>query len=168
VHGAFTKQIIEAMCNATNRPLIMPTSNPDSKMEAMPSEVIAWSKGRALVATDLPVDPVEYNGVTFKIGQTNNFLVYPGLALGVVVSQAYRITQHMLQAAAIAIAAEVDMSKPGAPLLPQIEDPRAFSAWVAQAVVRAAVIDRVANYHPTSFPEEIEDAMWQPVYPDAT
>ena len=167
-HGAFTKDVVEAMCKATYRPLILPISNPTSKIEAMPADVIAWSDGKALVATGIPVEPVEWRGMTFTIGQANNFLVFPGLGLGVIVAQASKVTTHMLQAAATAVAGQVDTSQPGAPLLPAVENLRASSAIVAEAVVRAAIADGVAARKPTDLTQAVLDAMWQPVYPEVT
>jgi malate dehydrogenase (oxaloacetate-decarboxylating) len=80
VHGAFTREVIEAMSAAVERPVVFPISNPTSQIEAMPADVIAWSKGKALVAVGIPADPVEYGGVTYQIGQANNALLYPGSA----------------------------------------------------------------------------------------
>ena len=166
VHGAFTRQVVEDMCNATDRPLILPISNPTSRIEAMPSDVIEWSDGKALVAVGIPVEPVEYHGTTFTIGQANNFLVFPGLGLGTIVSGASRVTPGMLQAAATAVADQVDTSQPGAPLLPEVQDLRAASAIVAEAVARAAVAEGVATRPPSDVTQAVHDAMWQPVYPD--
>lgn len=161
--GTVTRQIIQAMCQATSRPLILAISTATG---ATPADIIAWSDGKALVATGFPAGPVEYDGTTFTIGQASNVLAYPGLALGVIVSQAARVTPHMLQAAAAAIAEQADTSQPGAPLLPGLQDLRACAAVVAEAVVRAAVADQVARDNPTNLTQAIHDAMWQPAYPD--
>jgi malate dehydrogenase (oxaloacetate-decarboxylating) len=166
VTGAFTRQVIEAMCRATSRPLIIPVSSPASAAEAGPSDVIAWSDARALVATGSPVSPAGSDGTTFTIGQANSFLVVPGLGLGVIVSRASRVTPHMLRAAAAAIAEQADTSQPGTPLLPVVRNLRASSAMVAEAVVRAAVADGVAVFNPTNLTRAIQDAMWRPAYPD--
>ncbi len=166
VHRAFTRQVIQAMCRATRRPLILPISNPASRIEATPSDVIAWSDGRALVATGFPADPVEYEGTTFAIGQADSALIFPGIGLGIIVSRATRVTPHMLQAAATAVAEQVDPSRPGAPLLPGVQNLRALSARVAEAVVRAAVADKVATFNPTSLTRAVQDAMWTPGYPN--
>ena len=119
VHGAFTKAIIDAMCAGVDRPIILPISNPTSRIEAMPSDVIPWSNGKALVAVGIPVDPVPYKGVDYHIGQANNALLYPGLALGTIVARAKHVTPNMLVAAADAVAGQVDPSQPGALLLPR-------------------------------------------------
>jgi malic enzyme len=104
VHGAFTREVIEAMAASAERPLIFPISNPTPLMEAMPADVLAWSNGKALVATGSPIDPVTYNGITHTIGQANNAFVFPGIGLGVVVAGAQRVTKGMLDASAKAVA----------------------------------------------------------------
>jgi malate dehydrogenase (oxaloacetate-decarboxylating) len=158
-----TRQIIRAMSQATSRPLILPISTATG---TTPADIIAWSDGKALVATCIPAAPVEYRGTTFTIGQASNALAYPGLGLGIIVSQATRVTPHMLRAAAAAIAEQTDTSQPGAPLLPGLQDLRATSVMVAEAVARAAVADQVAGYNPTHLTQAVHSAMWQPAYPD--
>jgi len=167
VHGAFTQQVIETMSAAVQRPIIFPISNPTSKIEAMPADVIAWSKGKALVATGIPVAPVEYQGVTYQIGQANNALLYPGLGLGTIVVGASKVTAGMLLAAAEAVAGQVDVSAPGAPLVPPVENLRASSATTAVAVARAAAADGVATRKIDNPIQVVQDAMWQSAYPDA-
>jgi malate dehydrogenase (oxaloacetate-decarboxylating) len=164
VHGAFTRDVIEAMAAATARPLIFPISNPTEKIEAMPADVLAWSGGKALVATGIPVDPVEFNGTTYEIGQANNFLVFPGLGLGVIVAGAQRVTKAMLEAAAKAVAREADVSTPGAALLPNVKNLRALSAVVAEAVYTTAHADGVATNKPDNVVQAIADTMWLPRY----
>jgi malate dehydrogenase (oxaloacetate-decarboxylating) len=165
-HGAFTQAIVEAMSAGVSRPVIFPISNPTSKIEAMPSDIITWSKGHALVATGLPIEPFDYDGVTYSFGQANNALVYPGLGLGAIVAGASKITDGMIQAAAEAVAGQVDVSAPGAALLPAVENLRASSATTAVAVVKAAAADRVATKKPADPVQAVQDAMWLPVYPD--
>jgi malate dehydrogenase (oxaloacetate-decarboxylating) len=148
------------------RPVIFPISNPTSRIEAMPADVIAWSKGQALVATGIPVDPVDYGGVTYSIGQANNALLYPGLGLGTIVAGASKVTAGMLLAAAEAVAGQVDVSAPGAALVPAVDNLRASSATTAVAVVNAAIADGVATREPASPVQAVQDAMWQPAYPD--
>jgi malate dehydrogenase (oxaloacetate-decarboxylating) len=165
-HGAFTREVIEAMSAGVERPIIFPISNPTSRIEAMPADVIAWSKGKALVATGIPVAPVEYDGVTYTIGQANNALLYPGLGLGTIVAGASKVTAGMLLAAAEAVAGQVDVSAPGAALVPAVDNLRASSATTAVAVAKAAAADGVATRKPESLVQAVQDAMWQPVYPD--
>jgi malate dehydrogenase (oxaloacetate-decarboxylating) len=164
--GTFTRQIIRAMCQATSRPLILPISTPAAAIGATAADIIAWSDGKALVATGIPAAPVDHDGTTFTIGQTNSTLLYPGLGLGIIVSQAARVTPRMLQGASTAVAEQADTSQPGAALLPGLQDLRATSALVAEAVARAAVADRVARDNPTNLTQAIRGAMWQPAYPD--
>jgi malate dehydrogenase (oxaloacetate-decarboxylating) len=164
VHGAFTRDVIEAMAASTQRPMIFPISNPTEKIEAMPADVLDWSGGKALVATGIPVDPVAYDGITYEIGQANNFLVFPGLGLGVIVAGAERVTKGMLEAAAKAVAREADISTPGAALLPNVRNLRALSAVVAEAVYTAAHADGVATKKPDDVVQAIADTMWQPCY----
>ena len=166
-HGAFTRDVVEAMSANVSRPVIFPLSNPTSKIEAMPADIITWSRGRALIATGLPIGPFEYDGVTHQFGQANNALVYPGLGLGTIVSGASKVTDGMLHAAAEAVAGQVDVSEPGAALLPAVENLRASSATSAIAVVKAANADGVAGKKKVDNQvQAVQDAMWQPVYPD--
>ena len=167
VHGAFTQEVIETMSAGVERPVVFPISNPTSRIEAMPADVIAWSKGKALVATGIPVAPVEYDGMTYQIGQANNALLDPGLGLGTIVSSAAKVTAGMLLAAAEAVAGQVDVSAPGAPLVPPVSNLRASSATTAVAVAQAAIDDGVATSKPGNLVQAVQDAMWQPAYPDA-
>jgi malate dehydrogenase (oxaloacetate-decarboxylating) len=165
-HGAFTQAIVQAMSAGVDRPVIFPISNPTSKIEAMPADIITWSQGKALVCTGLPMEPFDYGGVTYYFGQANNALVYPGLGLGTIVAGAAEVTDEMIRAAAEAVAGQVDVSAPGAALLPAVENLRASSATTAVAVVKAAAADRAATKKPVDPVQAVQDAMWQPVYPD--
>ncbi len=163
--GAFTEQLVRDMAAHVERPIIMPMSNPTDLAEAVPSDLFAWTDGRALVATGSPFAPVTYAGTTYEIAQVNNALIFPGLGLGVIVARASRITDGMFLAAAQAVAAIVDPTTPGASLLPQVADLRATSAAVAVAVARAARRDGVASGPPDDQLEAaVQDAMWQPEY----
>jgi malate dehydrogenase (oxaloacetate-decarboxylating) len=166
VHGAFTQEVIETMSAGVDRPIVFPISNPTSRIEAMPADVVAWSKGKALVATGIPVEPVQYGGLTYQIGQANNALVYPGLGLGTIVSGASKVTAGMLLAAAEAVAGQVDVSAPGAPLVPPVQNLRASSAATAVAVARAAVADGVATVTAENWVQAVQTAMWEPLYPN--
>ncbi|MEU2376344.1 NAD-dependent malic enzyme [Streptomyces misionensis] len=166
VHGAFTREVVQAMSEGTERPIVFPLSNPTSRIEAMPADVIAWSGGKALVAAGIPVPPVEYDGTTYQIGQANNALLYPGLGLGTIVSGASQVTSGMLLAAAQAVADQVDPSGPGGSLLPPVENLRESSAVTATAVAKAALDDGVATSKPADVSKAVREAMWQPVYTD--
>ena len=146
--------------------MIFPISNPTSQIEAMPSDVIAWSKGQALVATGLPIPPLDYDGLRYQFGQANNALLYPGLGLGTIVAGASQVTDAMLLAAAEAVAGQADVGAPGASLLPAVENLRASSATTAVAVAEAAIADGVATSKPDNLVQAVQDAMWQPVYAD--
>lgn len=163
-HGAFTQDVIEALCVGADRPIVLPLSNPTERIEVMPADVIAWSGGRALVAAGIPVEDVEHDGVTYTIGQGNNALLYPGLGLGAVVSGAREITDGMLLAAAEAVASQVDPLPRGAALLPPVRDLRASSAIVAEAVARCAETEGAASRTHDDLARAIKDAMWEPVY----
>jgi malate dehydrogenase (oxaloacetate-decarboxylating) len=165
-HGAFTRQVIEALCAGVDRPIVFPISNPTSKIEAMPADVIAWSQGQALVAVGIPVPPVDYDGLTYRIGQANNALLYPGLGLGTIVAGASKVTAGMLLAAAEAVAGQVDVSASGAALVPPVENLRASSATTAVAVAQAAADDGVATRSHQNLVQAVQDAMWEPAYPD--
>jgi malate dehydrogenase (oxaloacetate-decarboxylating) len=165
-HGAFTQEVVKAMSTGVDRPVIFPISNPFSQIEALPSDIINWSDGRALVATGLPIDPVEHGAVRYFFGEANNALVYPGLGLGTIVAGASKVTDGMVLAAAEAVAGQADVSQPGAALLPAVENLRASSATAAVAVARAAAADGVAASAPGDLVQAVQDAMWQPVYAD--
>lgn len=164
-HNAFTREVIEAMCAGVQRPIVLPLSNPTERIEAMPDDVIAWSHGKALVATGIPVQPVVYDGTTYTIGQGNNALLYPGLGLGTIVSGAAHVTDGMLLAAAEAVAGQVDPTALGASLLPEVDNLRASSATVAVAVAKQAAEDGVATKEHDNLIQAVQDAMWEPVYP---
>ena len=163
-HGAFTQEVIEALSAGCERPIVLPLSNPTEKIEAMPQDVIAWSKGQALVATGIPIEPFDYDGTTFSIGQGNNSLLYPGLGLGTIVSGAPHVTDAMILAAAEAVAGQVTSHERGASLLPPVDHLRASSATVAVAVVRQAIADGQCDLDPGDVVEAVRRAMWQPVY----
>ena len=163
--GAFTEAIVREMAAHTERPIIMPLSNPTSKAEAMPADVLAWTGGRALVATGSPFAPVEIDGVGYRIAQANNALVFPGLGLGVTVARASRISDRMIAAAADAVAGLSDAGRPGAPLLPPVSDLRPVSAAVAIAVAQAAADEGLAQTPLDNPIQEVHQAMWRPDYP---
>jgi len=165
--GAFTEAIVKDMAAKVERPIIMPLSNPTSKCEALPADIIPWTEGRALVATGSPFAPVEYGGRRYRIAQANNALIFPGLGLGVTVSRARRISDGMLAASADAVAALSDATKPGAALLPPVENLRAVSATVGVVVAQAAVKEGLAQAELHDPIQQVHEAMWRPDYPRA-
>jgi malate dehydrogenase (oxaloacetate-decarboxylating) len=162
---AFGEDVVREMAAHTERPVILPLSNPTALSEADPADLIRWTGGRALVATGSPFAPVVQDGVTYEIGQANNALVFPGLGLGAIAAGATRVTDGMLLAAARAISSLADVTTPGEPLLPGVDDLRATSAAVAAAVARAAHRDGVARATDDDDPHDrIAAAMWTPSY----
>jgi malate dehydrogenase (oxaloacetate-decarboxylating) len=163
--GAFSEPIVRDMAAHCAQPVILPMSNPTSLSEAVPADLIRWTEGRALVATGSPFPPVDYHGVRYMIGQANNALVFPGLGLGVIAARATRVTDGMLAAAAHAVSRLVDISTPGAPLLPRMEALRETSIAVAAAVAEAAIADRVARARlDGDLRAHVRALMWEPDY----
>ena len=163
--GAFTEAIVKDMAGHVERPIIMPLSNPTSRAEALPEDLINWTGGRALVATGSPFGPVEYQDRSYRIAQANNALVFPGLGLGVTVARASRISDRMIAAAADAVARLSDATAPGSPLLPPVEDLRTVSAAVAIAVAVAAQDEGLAQVTIDNPVQQVYQAMWRPEYP---
>jgi malate dehydrogenase (oxaloacetate-decarboxylating) len=165
--AALTEAIVRAMAAHTERPIILPLSNPTSKAEAVPQDLIRWTDGRALVATGSPFAPVHYGGRVYTIAQANNALVFPGLGLGVTVARARRITDAMLVAAAAAVARLSDATTRGSALLPPVEELRAVSAAVADSRRRRPAADRagVAQRVLHDPVRQVHAAMWQREYP---
>ena len=167
VGGAFSEPIVREMAAHSQRPIILPLSNPTPLAEATPADLIHWTEGRVLVATGSPFDPVTYNHVTHVIGQVNNALLFPGLGLGTIVARASHISDGMLAAAAASVADLVNVSQPGAALLPLVEDLRETSAAVAVAVARTAIQEGLAREKlGDNLDRAVRDAMWQPEYPE--
>jgi malate dehydrogenase (oxaloacetate-decarboxylating) len=164
--GVFTEEIVREMARHTPHPVIFPLSNPTSQSEAAPADLLRWTDGRALVGTGSPFAPVEVNGKLIRIAQVNNSYIFPGLALGILVSRARRVTDSMIMAAAKALAtlspARIDKS---APLLPPIADARLVSLAVAESVGRQAIADGVADADlAVDLNEQLRAYMWEPVY----
>ena len=164
VAGSFTEAIVRDMAAHTQRPIIFALSYPTARAEAAPSNLIAWTDGRALIATGSPFAPVTHKGVTYVIGHVNNAMLYPGLCLGAIVSRARRISDGMFAAAASAVSSLVTVRQPGASLLPQVDDLRSVSATVAVAVAEAAVAEDLAGIEFVDIVQQVQDAMWQPEY----
>ena len=163
--GAFTEQIVTTMASHAERPIIMPLSNPTSHSEAQAADLIAWTGGRALIATGSPFAPVPYHGVEYQVAQANNALIFPGLGLGVTVSRARRVSDGMLVAAADALAGLADATAPGAAVLPPVTSLRAVSAAVAEAVARTARAEGLSDVPLDGLAERVRAAMWEPAYP---
>ena len=163
--GVFSEPIVTEMAAHAERPIIMPLSNPTARSEGIPADLIAWTRGRALVATGSPFPPVSYGGVRYDIAQANNALLFPGIGLGVTVARAARLSDGMLAAAAGAVAARSDATAPGAAILPPVTALRAVSAAVAEAVAWAAVAEGLARVPVPDPAAAVAAAMWTPAYP---
>ena len=162
--GTFTKEVVEAMCENTERPVIFPLSNPTKLAEATAKDLIEWSNGKAFVATGIPSADVEYNGVTYVIGQANNALIYPGLGLGMLASEASLLTDEMIGAAAHALSGIVDITKPGAPVLPPFKYVAEVSLKVATAVAKKAQEQGLARAVEQDMEKAVRDFRWTPKY----
>ncbi len=165
--GVFTEQIVRELAGHVERPIIFPLSNPTSKSEAVPADLIDWTGGRALIATGSPFPDVTYHGQTISIGQCNNMFIFPGVGLGVLASHAQHVTVEMFVAAARALSeCSPARGDPTASLYPMVEDVREVSRRVAIAVGLAAQQSGVAE---KTSPEELEQRvtaqMWIPHYP---
>nr|WP_195961520.1 malolactic enzyme [Enterococcus casseliflavus] len=162
--GAFTKEVVEAMCENTARPVIFPISNPTKKLEATAEQVIEWSDGKAFVATGVPSGTIQYKGVDYQIGQANNALIYPGLGLGMLASEASLLTDEMIGAAAHSLSGLVDLSHPGAPVLPPFEYVADVSIKVAEAVANKAKEQGLAQAQETDMAKAVQNLKWYPTY----
>jgi malate dehydrogenase (oxaloacetate-decarboxylating) len=164
VPRAFTEAIVRDMARHAERPIIFPLSSPPPMAEATPADLIAWTDGRALIATGSQFTPVTHKGITHVIGQANNAMLYPGLGLGAIVSRSRLISVGMLAAAANALSSLVAVRLPGASLLPHVDDLRSVTVTVAVAVVDAAIAEGLAGIELDDIAQQVEDAMWHPEY----
>ena len=162
--NTFTKEIVEAMCENTERPMIFPLSNPTKLAEASAKDLIEWSDGKAFVATGIPSDTVSYKGVDYVIGQANNALIYPGLGLGMLASEASLLTDEMIGAAAHSLSGIVNPGQPGAPVLPPFKYVADVSIKVAEAVAKKAQEQGLARAKETDMAKAVRDLKWYPEY----
>ena len=163
--GAFTEPVIRDMAEHVDRPVILPLSNPTSKAEAVPADLLEWTDGRALIATGSPFGPIVHRGVCHEIAQANNALVFPGIGLGVIACRATRVSDAMIAASARAVASRTRAGVPGVSLLPGIHDLRSVSATVALAVATTAEEEGLAERPLTDPVQQVFEAMWVPAYP---
>ena len=162
--NSFTKEIVEAMCENSAHPMIFPLSNPTKLAEASAENLIKWSDGKAFVATGIPADNVSYKGVEHVIGQANNALIYPGLGLGMLASEASLLTDEMIGAAARALGGIIDMKKPGAPVLPPFKYVAEVSIKVAEAVAKKAQEQGLARCKEKDMAKAVRELKWYPEY----
>jgi len=163
--GAFTEEVVRAMARGVARPVIFPLSNPTSRSEAHPADLLRWTEGRAIIGTGSPFGAVEYAGTKHRIAQTNNSYIFPGLALGILSARAKRVSDSMIMAAAQALAAMSPTTKdPNGALLPPLEELREVSVSVALAVGRQAAAEGLAAIRGDAFEETLRANVWEPVY----
>ena len=162
--NTFTKEVVEAMCANTERPIIFPLSNPTRLAEASAKDLITWSDGKAFVATGIPSGTISYKGVDYVIGQANNALIYPGLGLGMLASEASLLTDEMIGAAAHSLSGIIDITKPGAPVLPPFKYVADVSIKVAEAVANKAKEQGLACAKETNMDKAVQDLKWYPKY----
>jgi malic enzyme len=164
---AFTEAAVRAMTKHVKRPLILPLSNPTSLSEATPADVIAWTDGRALVATGSPFEPVSFGGRTWRIGQCNNAFIFPGVGLGVLVAEAREVSDAMFRVAAECLADQVPRAELEAgTLYPSVRTLPSVAARIAEAVVREAARTGLGRLLAAdAIPAAVSAARWEPVYP---
>ncbi len=163
VHGAFNEQVVKAMCAHHQRPIIFPLSNPTSHSEAKPQDLLNWSSGNAVIATGSPFNSVSLNGKTFRISQSNNAFVFPGIGLGVVAVKAKSLPDSVIWAACQALSECSPMRKDSAaPVLPDLDDIKNVSLHIAKAVAKAAIDEGLAE--PQDIDKAIAKARWEPKY----
>ena len=162
--NSFTKEIVEVMCENSAHPMIFPLSNPTKLAEAKAEDLIKWSDGKAFVATGIPADTVSYKGIDYVIGQANNALIYPGLGLGMLASEASLLTDEMIGAAARALSGIIDMKKAGAPVLPPFKYVAEVSIKVAEAVAKKAQEQGLARSEEKDMAKAVRELKWYPKY----
>lgn len=159
----FTKEIVKAMASWCDHPIIFPLSNPTELAEATAEDIIKWSDGRAMVATGIPAEPVEYNGVTYIIGQANNALIYPGLGLGSISVNASLVTDEMISSAAHSLGEFLEINVEGAAVLPPVSKLTQFSETVAAAVAECAVKQGLNRVQTNDVKKAVKSVIWKPV-----
>lgn len=160
----FTKEIVKAMASWCDHPIIFPLSNPTELAEATAEDIIKWSDGRAMVATGIPAEPVEYNGVTYIIRQANNALIYPGLGLGSISVNASLVTDEMISSAAHSLGEFLEINVEGAAVLPPVSKLTQFSETVAAAVAECAVKQGLNRVQTNDVKKAVKSVIWKPVY----
>lgn len=160
----FNEEIVKAMASWCEHPIIFPLSNPTELAEATAEDIIKWSDGKAMVATGIPAEPVEYNGVTYVIGQANNALIYPGLGLGSIAVNASLLTDEMISSAAHSLSEFLEINVKGAAVLPPVSKLTQFSETVANAVAECAVKQGLNRVQTNDVKRTVQSLIWKPVY----
>ncbi|WP_145530676.1 NAD-dependent malic enzyme [Yersinia alsatica] len=164
--GLFSEEVIRTMYCHCQKPIVMPLSNPTSRMEARPEDILRWTEGHAIIATGSPFEPMVYKDKAYPIAQCNNVYIFPGIGLGVIASQARRVTESMLMAASRTLADFSPQARDGnGPLLPDIKDIQQVTQAIAYSVAKEAQLASVANEIPDDMLREtIIKNFWQPQY----
>lgn len=164
--GLFSEAVIREMFRHCPQPIVMPLSNPTSRAEARPEDILRWTEGNAVIATGSPFEPVNYKGKIYPISQCNNVYIFPGVGLGVLVSRAKRVTDNMMMAASRTLASCSPLVRGGhGPLLPSINDIREVTQVIALNVALAAQHDGAAIEIPLdTLRHDIAAGFWQPQY----
>jgi malate dehydrogenase (oxaloacetate-decarboxylating) len=163
--GMFTEDAVRAMAKNAERPIIFPLSNPTSKSEAVPADLLKWTDGRALIGTGSPFEPVKFGDREICIDQTNNSYIFPGLALGIVAAKARRVSDAMFMTAAQALAGLSPVEKDrNASLLPPLSDSRKLSRVIAAAVARQAMAEGLSDLKDSEVEAAVDANVWNPVY----
>jgi malate dehydrogenase (oxaloacetate-decarboxylating) len=164
--GAFDERTVREMARHVERPIIFPLSNPTDKSEATPAELLAWTEGRALIATGSPFQDVNYGGRRISIGQCNNMFIFPGVGLGAIAAEATRVTDGMFLAAARALSAHAPIRRDSAEsLFPPLDQARTVARDVAREVALAAQRDGVcATWTADELEQRLDACVWSPRY----
>ena len=164
----FTQEVIETLCANTEHPIVLPLSNPTSRVEATPQEVMSWSRGKAIIATGSPFPHTTFNGQSFEVSQCNNSYIFPGIGLGVLAARATGISDNMLMAASQALAdISMEYEKANGAILPPIRFIREISEKIAYAVAEQAVQDKLAlPVTAESLQHRLTANFWRPEYRD--
>jgi malate dehydrogenase (oxaloacetate-decarboxylating) len=165
--GLFTEEIVREMARHAERPIIFPLSNPTSRSEAKPADLLAWTDGRAIIGTGSPFEPVAHGGLTFPIAQTNNVYIFPGLGLGVLALEIPRVSDGMMMATSRALAEAAPAATGDAVprLLPPLSDVRAVSRHIAIRVGLAAVKDGlIPPLSEAEIAARVDATVWEPAY----
>jgi malate dehydrogenase (oxaloacetate-decarboxylating) len=167
--GAFTKEMIEEMAKSVKRPIIFPLSNPTSKAEATPENLLQWTQGKAIIATGSPFSPVVFQGETYHIGQCNNVYVFPGVGTGALAAEAKSVTDTMfLEASKILSTFSPALKDPSASLFPPIPEVRKVCREIAIGVTKIAIKDGVSKVAVSEIEKRVDAIMWEPHYPRYT
>lgn len=164
--GAFSREIIEEMARLVKRPIVFPLSNPTSKAEATPEELIQWTNGQAIIATGSPFSPVEFHGKKYHIGQCNNVYIFPGVGTGALASSAKSVTDTMfLEASKILAAHSPSIHDATASLFPPLTEVRKVCRSIAIGVAKIAVQEGVSQLSLHEIENKVDEIMWEPHYP---